>query len=628
MKIKCTLKQLYDYNESHNHIIDKKIKVKGRYGYNIINTVAITARNSDQIKITTSDNSIICSPDHLLFTNKWTKVKELSICDTIETKFGAKHIKSIEKLKNTADLYDLDVDTVHEYYANDFVSHNSSISNLIIYMLYGQLDDFTQKDIPNRINKHFEGEIFFESKKHKVHIYRALAPNSFKVNIDGKDIDTAGKNNVQSWLEDEIYGMPFEIFKNSIVLSINDFKHFADLSPKDKRDIIDRMFGYHIINVASSKVKEKIKILKADIAKFKSNIDGYNSSITEIMNNINSINESEDNTQDVKSQFDELKSELKKDANTYRTILPEIESMKISLKTAKTEYDEFVSKLSEIDAKLKLYKNGICPTCGASLETDEHKHMKDELTVEKKNITKKCNESKIKYETITDNYESLCSDKQELFDKINALKIEYAKLETIITEQSKAKDTQINNLLSMKETIEEKLAPQKESLAKLTRQINALNIVADIFSESGLKQYISNIYIPIINDYVSEICAKLGISYKVVFTTGYDCEISFMGDIVKYKTLSRGEKKKVDVAITLAFLKIIKTKLSDINILFVDEVLDGIDVSSCNEFLKIFYDFSNETNLRTYIVHHANLDSTWVDNVIEIEKQNGFSHFV
>src|SRR5574344_1337645 len=62
----------------------------------------------------------------------------------------------------------------------------SAISNLVIYMLYGQLDGFTQTDIPNRINKHFEGEIFLESNNQNVYIYRALAPNDFKVTIDDK----------------------------------------------------------------------------------------------------------------------------------------------------------------------------------------------------------------------------------------------------------------------------------------------------------------------------------------------------------------------------------------------------------------------------------------------------------
>ncbi len=213
-------------------------------------------------------------------------------------------------------------------------------------------------------------------------------------------------------------------------------------------------------------------------------------------------------------------------------------------------------------------------------------------------------------------------------EAINNLKVEKAKAETAMLEQSRAKDEQIANFKNMRKGIEDKIIPKKEELSKLNRKNDVLGIVSDIFSETGLKQYLSNIYVPMINTYVSEVCDKLGIPYRVVFTTGYDCIITFMGDEISYRTLSNGERKKIDIAVTLAFLKIIKTKISDINILFLDEVLSSIDVSSCNELLRIFHDFSKDTSLRIYMVHHANLDSTWVDNIIEIEKQNGFSHFV
>ncbi len=107
----------------------------------------------------------------------------------------------------------------------------SSIANFIIYMLYGQLDDFTQSDIPNRVNKHFEGEIYLESDGKDVFIRRGLSPNLFEVFIDGVKLDTAGKNNVQKYLEDEVLKMQYQIFKNSIILSVNVFKSFAKLTP-------------------------------------------------------------------------------------------------------------------------------------------------------------------------------------------------------------------------------------------------------------------------------------------------------------------------------------------------------------------------------------------------------------
>lgn len=626
MKIKCTLKQLYDYNELHNHVLDKNIKVNGRYGFKQVNTVAITAKNSEQIKITTKNKSIICSPDHLLFTDKWKKVKELTINDSIETKNGAEQIIKIEKLNTKADLYDLDVKDVHEFYANDIVSHNSAISNLVIYMLYGQIDGFTQKDIPNRINKHFEGEIFFESNRHEVHIYRALAPNDFKVEVDGNRIDTAGKSNVQKWLEDEIYKMNYQIFRNSIVLSVNDFKSFVDLSPKEKREIIDKIFGYGVINQASTKIKDKLKKVKSDINLCENNIDGYKSSLEEIGNNINEIESK--NVDSSVSKFNDLKKVMREKVDKYKKLNTKIEETKTDVDYFNEKYAKHLNRENEIKTQLKLYDNGTCPTCGARLDDDEHLALKNNLLEKQKLIKSSITKLENNATLIRNAYDKAIDERDVLFTEINEMKIEYTRLDTSIKEQEKAKDQQIKTLKSMQESIETKIVPKKEELQKLNKTGKILSIVNDIFSDSGLKQYISNIYVPLINSYVSETCSKLGIPYRVVFSTGYECEITFMGEVVNYKTLSTGERKKVDIAATLAFLKIIKTKVSDINILFLDEVLSSIDVESCNELLKIFSDFSKDTQLRIYMVHHANLDSTYVDDVIAIEKQNGFSHFL
>ena len=75
-------------------------------------------------------------------------------------------------------------------------------------MLYGQVDGFTQKDIPNRVNRHFEGVITIDAEGHNVVIRRGVMPNAFAVTVDGEPVDTAGKNNIQKYLENEIYKTP------------------------------------------------------------------------------------------------------------------------------------------------------------------------------------------------------------------------------------------------------------------------------------------------------------------------------------------------------------------------------------------------------------------------------------
>ena len=503
----------------------------------------------------------------------------------------------------------------------------SSISNLIVYMLYGQLDGFTQKDIPNRINKHFEGEIYFESRNHEVYIYRALSPNSFKVIVDGESVDTAGKNNVQKWLEEEVYGMSYAIFRNSIVLSINDFKSFVDLTPKEKRDIIDKIFGYGSINIAASRVRDRIKTIRTNITTCETNIEGYTTSIDEI-NRSMSDSESEETSEYTQEDYDNLIGLIKEKETKYKQISKKVDRAGQAITNIALKVSELTSKLESVKSKISVYESGKCPICGSDLNDDKHSDVKDDLIKEKEKIEHDINVLNDKNEKARQIYDRLYKEQDDLECEVNDLKIDSATIKTTLEQQTIAKDNRTKTLENMLSSIEEKIAPKKEELSKLEKQLAVLNIVSDVFADTGLKQYISNIYVPLINNYVADVCAKLGIVYKVTFTTGYECEITFMGDEVNYKTLSNGERKKIDIAVTLAFLKIIKTKISDINILFLDEVLSSIDVSSCNELLKIFYDFSRDTNLRIYMVHHANLDSTWVDKVIEIEKHNGFSHFV
>lgn len=506
-------------------------------------------------------------------------------------------------------------------------SGKSSISNLIIYMLYGQLDSFTLSEIPNRINKNFEGEIYLTSNGHKIYIYRGLMPKGFKVIVDDKEINIAGKNNIQKWLEDEIYCMSYDIFKNSIVLSINDFKSFVDLTPKEKRNIIDKLFGYEVINYAYSKVKETLKKINADIIKHRSTIEGYNLSLIEIDESIKTILEREDNSEDIFSKLSSLRIEIDNRKNERDLLQNEIDTNLNKINSLRSEEIRLKNELLGLKKNLELYNNGECPTCGSSLTDERHIKIKNDILNNCKKIKELYLENKENLQSIDSYNNNKVIEKGIIDNIITNLNIDITKLDTTLKNNEKLKGEQLNNLNTMRDSIKNKILPNEKSLITLNSKEELLTIVSNIFSENGLKEYISNIYIPIINSYVTNICEKLSIPYKVLFTKGYDCEISFMGEVVKYKTLSNGERKKIDIAVTLAFLKIIKTKVSDINLLFLDEVLSSIDVSSCNELLKIFYDFSVDTKLRTYIVHHANLDSNNVDNVIEIEKVNGFSHF-
>ncbi len=506
----------------------------------------------------------------------------------------------------------------------------SSIPNLIVYMLYGQVDGFTQKDIPNRVNKHFEGFINIESDGHSVMIHRGLMPNIFEVTVDGNPVDTAGKTNIQKYLENEIYKTPYSIFKNSIALSINDFKSFVKMTPKDKSDIIDRIFGYSILNTALAKSKESVKMLKTRIESNEASIEGYNTSISEIEKHINELESKSDSDADT-TESEKRLNEIDMSLSESMKKCGELNETLNTLEGIKTEKNDAILnaryELKGVSEKLDAYKKGICPLCGSHLDTETHKGYANALTLTSTTLSSNI----IKYgrqlnkvgEKIT-----LALSKQNIeLGKIDKLKTEKTLIESELKHKIEGYGEQLENLHNMSDGIRAKIAPKKSEISKDYKRLDLMNLVCGVFSNDGLKQYISDIYVPLINGYVEGVCSQLGISYRIVFDTGYNCTIWSLGEEVSYTTLSNGERKKIDIAVTLAFLQIIKTKISDINVLFLDEVLSSIDVGSCNEMLKIFKTFASDNGVSIYMVHHANLDSTYVDKVIEVEKRNGFSNF-
>ena len=93
----------------------------------------------------------------------------------------------------------------------------TTIANSIIYALYGKVEGVKLADLPNRINKELWVKINLLCKDMHVEIERGLMPNRFKVSINGVEFDKAGKKSVQEYLEDEVFGIPYHVFKNIII---------------------------------------------------------------------------------------------------------------------------------------------------------------------------------------------------------------------------------------------------------------------------------------------------------------------------------------------------------------------------------------------------------------------------
>ncbi len=504
----------------------------------------------------------------------------------------------------------------------------SSIAECITYLMYGKIENFTASEIPNRTNKNFYGKIELDCDGHNVIIERGLAPAIFTVTIDGNIVDTAGKTNVQDMLEDVYYRIPYAVFKNIIVLSINDFKSLVNLNPSDKRNIIDRIFGFTIFNEILKKVKEDMKGIDGEISENSGSLRANNNSIERIISQVNELKTnmaSQDEIEKLALNIQETEEKEKKNEENIQKLEDTREKIKRETLEKSVDIKDAKKRIEEIDKKIKLIDSGRCPMCGSSLETDEFREEKESLLEERKSceetirlITDIVNESVRKVEILNKNITTF---------KGNSQRSNIIELKSDLKSKISANETKVDPLIETKNQIEDDIAKLMEEQNILSeKKLNYSILLKMLGEDGGIKQMIAKSYIKDLNNIIAQTIDFMNMSYSVVFDSNFNTTIMQNGSKVNYKTLSTGEKKRVDFATIISFVKLLKLQYGELNLLFIDELFSNIDIDGVDDMLQLLKDLCQELSLNIFLIHHARLENIMFDNVFETTKKDTFSH--
>lgn len=502
----------------------------------------------------------------------------------------------------------------------------SSIADCIIYALYGKIDGTSNGDIPNRINKNFYVKIELDCNGHEIIVERGLAPSLFIVTIDGSVVDTAGKNNVQSMLEENYYKIPYSVFKNTLILSINDFKSLIDLNPADKRNIIDKIFGFTEYNLMIKLIKEDIKMLDSSVNSNEGslktatiNIEKYEQQLQELKNN--------EVTQEEIDELTEKINEAKALKATNEENIKKLDEVRKKLDKQCTEKNmdirDLKRKIEDNKKKIKLIDSKKCPTCGSSLDTDEFHKEKERLVQENEICEATIADLTLIINDLSNKIRAVDSKKNVFVDAISKSKL--MDLASDLKYKISLKKNNSQPLLNLKESLDKQIIQLNEERELLGKKKIIYDCVMQILGDGGIKEYIASKYIPTINQIISEMMEFMGINYNVVFDKTFKATITSNGYNVTYNSLSTGEKKRIDFATVVSFIKLLKLQLGEMNLLFLDEMLASIDINGVTDMMTILKDLSSELNMNIYLIHHAQVENVVFDNIIETSKPDGFS---
>lgn len=507
----------------------------------------------------------------------------------------------------------------------------SSISGVITFGLYGKLEGKKLKDIPNRINGNAWVRITMECNGSEVVVERGLEPNLFKLYINGTEYDQAGVRSVQDYLSEDILGIPYYVFNNTISLSINDFKSFIKMSSQDKRSIIDKIFGFHVLNQMRDLLKDENRKIKETL----DNISGKLSSLESTISS--SLNEMDNLANQLKQESTDKKDQLQKSLETFENLqsihAKKTEEFKenennLSIEISNTNrlMIESRTKIQDTQRKIKLYELDQCPTCQSSLDSEFHHCIKDGLVAEQTSSTLQLDELAKTMTSLKEKEKEVFSIKTDILDKGRKIEIKISEIRRDLKHlEENTGDKQLQSL----QRIVDNLSVEKDKMStesfKNQEKNNWLKTLDEILGEKGVKQMAIRTILPSLNSEILDLLSKMHLDYQVVFDEEFNATIYHMGVEIATQTLSTGEMKKVDFVVLIAIMKLMKMKFSSINLLFLDELFSSVDPDGVHSILRILRSVCKELGLNIFVINHAPMPHEIFDWKLEVSKANNFS---
>jgi DNA repair exonuclease SbcCD ATPase subunit len=530
----------------------------------------------------------------------------------------------------------------------------STILDALCFGLFGRPFRKIKKDLLlNSINnKDCVVELEFDIGDREYKIIRGIKPNVFEIYCNGNLVDQDAKcKDYQEHLENLILRLNYKTFTQVVVLGSASFTPFMQLSPTDRRTIIEDLLDIEIFSTMNTLVKLKLSELKELTQQNKFDTDLIIEKINLQKQNIEE--HKKHNEEEVKNKQDEINTnneqiiKLQSDIGLVQKHIEQLQS-KVSDKETVSAKSK---KLVQVEAKLEGNKNKIkkdiqfyevndhCPTCKQDLDTD----FKTEQVKERNAKLTEIEDGIVKLEEALAEVNTRITEINNTAIKISEHQSEIIKMNSSIQSINKyivKLNTEINLLVTKKDNMEvdnEKLKELRDNLTLLTESQKEVStekhyydFASSLLKDTGIKTKIIKQYLPVMNKLINKYLASMNFFVDFNINESFEETIkSRYRDEFSYYNFSEGEKFRIDLALLFTWRQIARLKNSaNTNLLILDEVFDSsLDTGGTDEFMKLIHELGNDSNV--FVISHKG-DQLFdkFRSVVKFQKRNNFSEVV
>ena len=530
----------------------------------------------------------------------------------------------------------------------------TTIVNALSYALYGlALTNIKRNNLINKTNnKGMLVTLTFEKDGTNYKVERGRGPNVLKFFINDQEQElvdeSQGDSRKTQETINELLGMSHNMFKH--ILALNTYTEpFLSMKVNDQKDIIEQLLGITILSEKAENLKEKIKQTKDAILEENAKINAQKQSNERIDETINSLKikqsawetTQKENIKKLEKAISELEhldvdSELDKheklktweDLNTkINNLRKETSTLESALMRADKSVEKVTKDIEELD-------NAVCYACGQELQEDKVKEIENKKAKE---------------------LEDAVSYQKEISDKLDIANEELQKIGDIngrpdtFYETIKEVYDHKQNVAQLQQALENNKSendPYKEQIDDLTKTgiqeidwttVNELTNLKDhqefllkllTNKDSFIRKKIIDQNLAYLNNRLTHYLDKLGLPHQVVFMNDLAVEITQLGQDLDFDNLSRGERNRLILGMSFAFRDVWESLYQNINLLFIDELIDsGMDTSGVENSLAILKKMGRERHKNVYLISHKDELVGRVTHVLKVIKENGFTSY-
>lgn len=526
----------------------------------------------------------------------------------------------------------------------------STILDALTFSLFGK--SFRKINKPGLVNsvnkKNCQTEIEFTSNNKKYKVIRGIKPAIFEVYCDGILLNQdADSKDYQETLEKFILNMNFKSFTQIVILGSASFTPFMQLSPADRRLVIEDLLDIQIFSVMNTIAKQKFADNREKIEHNKIEGLGKNETRDYILKTITSLRE---NDEDKRKELEEEKlrnesiiASLTKDIDQLYKQYRDALNCTTNIKALKSRNLKLISLKTQIETNKKRYScdhsffqnNDNCPTCKQSIGEQFKTQEIDKLTSK---ITE-LNDGLLKITSEIDSYvkqmeiiESKIEEADRLKSDISTKEIKCNQIsQNVIKIQENIDCLGNSNVLLLSnqkdlEKIEKEINDLEEERKILFEEKKYIDTAISLLKDGGIKSRIIKQYLPVINKMINKYLSQMNFFVNFTLDENFDETIkSRYRDDFAYQNFSEGEKTRIDLALLLTWRAIAKLKNSaSTNLLIFDEIFDSsLDESGTDEFLKIMWSLVGDTNV--FVISHKDQMFDKFKKVYRFRKKKNFS---